>query len=878
MDRNSRFRVVIAMAILVVGLAGAGLVLGTDVAVAHEGSGDHNGHCASSKSAERDGEIRALEIAHPIDRDGDGAISGFRIDVRSDSRQSLPRRQGKEVYEKLWKGLTSRYLGIALPVKDGCIDLVPGYRLTVKTQSGRVRLGAIHPSNPDTYPGVGKVTESSAHYVTRLETDSNGHRYIPGAARVDAGSPSGPLYLVPGYNAWPTETSELVGGDGTARITEIRAETCWRPRGHGSFGGEFKGTSLDGCWTRGDNQLGGILKSAVKAFAGTATRTRSIDREIEAPGLDRTTTISVTSDPAGATVYDSAGRALGTTPFTTSVRVDAAGSYTGAPSSGGAGAAAAAAATGGIERRWDLAVDKPGYEREDVTLTLTDDNPTAAVTLDRERERVTVTSEPTDMAVWVNGDQVGHTPWTKLLPTGEKYDVTVGVPLEDSLVLHYNQSFTDVEPGTTLHADLPEKEFTTDTTVSVPPVTTYVNSSTTEAVQEATSYSDGLGGYVTNLSTIGTPSLVSINRSRDMTTVLDPAVANVSALQFLNATMAIAPGRPRIDTAVRFDATASDSLLGSIDGYRWQFGDGTTATGRLADHTYSATGTYPVTLTVTDTEGETAAATRSLTVRNTPPIAHFGVSTAGPTTVGSSVSFDASTSSDPEGAISKYEWGFGDGSTASGPSVSHSFTEPGNATVTLAVTDSGGKSDTVTRTVRVIRPNRSPTSAMRVEPAAGSSSVAFSGRESDDPDGSVRQFVWDFGDGRSANGTAVTHEFNASGTYTVELLVVDDDGKTDALSRTVTVPMTTADGASTAPQPGDTGDPAEPDVATTAADGPPADSSEPDDSPADADGDGYPDGVEIELGTDPAEPTGPLAYWLARLRSIAAGLLGTVVG
>jgi len=874
---NSRAGVVLATAILVVGLVGAGLLLGTDVAVAHEGSGEHNGHCESSKSAKRDGEIRALEVAHPIDRDGDGAISGFRIDVRSDSRQSLPRRKGKEAYEKLWKGLTSRYLGIALPMKDGCVDLVPGYRLTVKTQSGRTRLGAIHPSDPDKYPGVGKVTESSSHYVTRLETDSNGHRYVPGAARVDAGSSGGPLYFVPNYNTWPTETSELVGGDGTARITEIRAETCWRPRGHLSFGGEFKGTSVDRCRSPDDANVGGVLKSVLKSFAGTSTLTRSMDREIEAPGLDRKTTVSVTSDPAGATVYDGSGTPLGTTPFTTEVRVDVAGSYTGAPSSGGA-AAAVAAAAGGIERRWDLAVDKPGYEREDVTLTLTDDDPTAAVALDRERERVTVTSEPSDMAVWLDGDQVGHTPWTKRLPTNEKYDVTVGVPLEDSFVLHYNQSFTAVEPGTTLHADLPEKEFTTDTTVSVPPVNTYVNSSTTEAVQAATSYSDVLGGYVTNLSTIGSPSLVSINRSRDMTTVLDPVVANTSALQFLNATMAIAPGGPRIDTAVRFDATASHSLLGSIDGYRWQFGDGTAATGRLADHTYTSTGTYPVTLTVTDTAGETASVTRSLTVRNTPPIAHFGVSAAGPTTVGSSVSFDASTSSDPEGAISTYEWDFGDGSTATGPTVSHTFTEPGNATVTLAVTDSGGKSDTVTRTVRVLRPNRPPTAAMRMEPAAGASAVDFSGRESSDPDGSVRQFVWDFGDGRAANGTAVTHEFNASGTYTVELLVVDDDGHTDALSRTVTVPLTTPVDGTTAPQRTETGDSATPDEATTAADGAPPETSVAEDSPSDADGDGYPDGVEVELGTDPAEPTGPLAYWLARLRSIAAGLLGTLAG
>ena len=66
---------------------------------------------------------------------------------------------------------------------------------------------------------------------------------------------------------------------------------------------------------------------------------------------------------------------------------------------------------------------------------------------------------------------------------------------------------------------------------------------------------------------------------------------------------------------------------GTIASYAWTFGDGGTATGATANHTYAAAGTYPVTLTVTDNGGLTGSSTQSLTVAalpgNQPPTASF---------------------------------------------------------------------------------------------------------------------------------------------------------------------------------------------------------------------------------------------------------------
>ncbi|MBC8875464.1 MAG: PKD domain-containing protein, partial [Planctomycetes bacterium] len=64
-------------------------------------------------------------------------------------------------------------------------------------------------------------------------------------------------------------------------------------------------------------------------------------------------------------------------------------------------------------------------------------------------------------------------------------------------------------------------------------------------------------------------------------------------------------------------------------------------------------------------------------------------------------SFDASRSADPDGEIETYTWDFGDGSSGEGKAVSHTYTQPGDFTVTLTVEDEGGEKHSVRRTVTV---------------------------------------------------------------------------------------------------------------------------------------------------------------------------------
>jgi lysophospholipase L1-like esterase len=72
------------------------------------------------------------------------------------------------------------------------------------------------------------------------------------------------------------------------------------------------------------------------------------------------------------------------------------------------------------------------------------------------------------------------------------------------------------------------------------------------------------------------------------------------------------------DLSCTFNASGSSDDHG-ISSYGWTFGDGGSGSGVMAAHTYGADGTYPVTLTVTDTAGQVAVVSHSVTVTAAPP-------------------------------------------------------------------------------------------------------------------------------------------------------------------------------------------------------------------------------------------------------------------
>lgn len=151
------------------------------------------------------------------------------------------------------------------------------------------------------------------------------------------------------------------------------------------------------------------------------------------------------------------------------------------------------------------------------------------------------------------------------------------------------------------------------------------------------------------------------------------------------------------------DGTASSDANGPIAGYAWNFGDGGTGTGVKADHTYAAAGTYNVTLTVTDNTGQTNAVTNPVTV-TAPPPNQAPVAAFTSTATNLVAAFNASASTDPDGTIAGYAWDFGDATTGSGATPSHTYTAAGTYNVKLTVTDNDGSPTSLTQAVTVQAP------------------------------------------------------------------------------------------------------------------------------------------------------------------------------
>ncbi len=112
--------------------------------------------------------------------------------------------------------------------------------------------------------------------------------------------------------------------------------------------------------------------------------------------------------------------------------------------------------------------------------------------------------------------------------------------------------------------------------------------------------------------------------------------------------------------------------------YAWNFGDGTTGTGANPHHTYAAPGTYTATVTAANSLGSETAST-TVQVRDV-AIAGLAASNDGPTTLGSSTALRATISG---GTRVAYAWNFGDGTTGTGTSPSHTYAAPGTYTATV---------------------------------------------------------------------------------------------------------------------------------------------------------------------------------------------------
>ena len=227
------------------------------------------------------------------------------------------------------------------------------------------------------------------------------------------------------------------------------------------------------------------------------------------------------------------------------------------------------------------------------------------------------------------------------------------------------------------------------------------------------------------------------------------------------------------DSVVFFDISEGDT----VNSWVWDFGDATGSNLESPSHLYPNTGTYMVTLAITDTLGCLDKDTVFVSTYVEPPVASFSVSPA-PYCSGVPISFtNAST-----GQGIQYSWDFGGTVALTQKDPVYTFSFGGTDTVILTVTDSTGCSDTASVILDVLPGLEADFSVSPPSVCVGDL-ITLSDGSLGDPD----TYLW-IGPGVDGDTvTSVQTVFNTSGIYFFTLIITDSICPPDSMTKEVHV-------------------------------------------------------------------------------------------
>ncbi len=253
-----------------------------------------------------------------------------------------------------------------------------------------------------------------------------------------------------------------------------------------------------------------------------------------------------------------------------------------------------------------------------------------------------------------------------------------------------------------------------------------------------------------------------------------------------------APDDSLVGRPVTFDGRRSREGDSDIDKYEWDFGDGSRTKGDKVSHTYNSSGTYRVTLTVTDRNGLRDRTRTDIRINNDPnanipPVAIIDAASTGQ--VGQSVSFSGQRSSSVTPIVA-YRWNFGDGGSSQDTNPVHTFNAAGNYNVSLTVIAQNGLRSTDNLSIRIddpLLPSAEPVAVISAPPQGQTGQAVNFDASQSTASSPIVSWLWNFGDGATADGLTIPHAYANPGTYNVTLTVTDQNGKSNSANQLITI-------------------------------------------------------------------------------------------
>jgi gliding motility-associated-like protein len=328
-------------------------------------------------------------------------------------------------------------------------------------------------------------------------------------------------------------------------------------------------------------------------------------------------------------------------------------------------------------------------------------------------------------------------------------------------------------------------------TVCVNTPATFTNGSAPIPPSIAWTFGDGTGSNAPSPSktwtAIGTYPLKLVNKYADCAdSVIDPITVINPPTPAFTATHTASCKAP---LTVNF----TDQTTPAATSWLWNFGDGQTSTAQNPSHTYTTTGNFNITLTVTSGGSCPGSTTKNAFVTVHPPTATIGGILAACTKgTGSLSTINPAANVNAVDGVATYAWTAPGSNEGSSTSATPGFTynTAGTYTISLTATTTGGCTTTATQSVTIGTPV-SPAFTPSAITVCGNSAVNFTPATQNPAD----SYHWVFGDGNDSNVAAppsppnypISHKYESPGAFLVTLTVTSNGCPNTSTPQTITI-------------------------------------------------------------------------------------------